>query len=656
MDTIRYKLTASQYIDDLDIELNELSYITHLNADTGYGKSSWVMGSLGISHNIIFAVPQRAQITQLQAKYSHRSDIDFIYGGQHTLSDNPTTIVCTYDQLPSIQAKIFTDQYILVIDEVHKLYQAASYRAEAIAKLLDAVKDERFLGVLTMSATFTSELVPFQIDTWLEVTKSSVLERRIDMRIYNDLAKLEDDVLGGLDAQGIGPTVIRINNKANIQAYQTLLEDRGYSSLAVSRDSQESESVQTMLTRESIAEYDVILTTSLLDEAININDSNVHEVIVFNSRIHPEELKQFVGRFRHCNPNIKLCVLGSLIGGQARELKLLKQSQLAIVKAARELAVVIQQDCDVIQAVRKANATLASLFGFEPLRVNHSQIVANEPAVMASLYKADIQLCYRSVEGLEDTLKDIFPGLTVNIAYVDGGRDVENDADIDAVYDAISAQWCRALATSKQAVNLEAVRITEADGVPEDMPTLIEEVSERFGKDTLEYGILRRWAELNRDVIINTQEAFDVMEKGREAKVWHFHHTAESNLYIQPVLRRLRALPLGTMMTLEDARSFILEALRQVSQQYVPFKDMIASARVPGLAVKRNNHFSVTDRFVRSIFRDYTATPPVRSNNKDKIVFNGIGPFGYQYRLKEPMLPRSSSVARRIRRIRKAVA
>ncbi len=91
METIRYQLNNDQHLSDIHIELDDQAYITHISADTGLGKSSWVMDKLGKQHNVVFAVPQRAQITQLQACYADRDDVTFYYGGH--LDEEPTGII-----------------------------------------------------------------------------------------------------------------------------------------------------------------------------------------------------------------------------------------------------------------------------------------------------------------------------------------------------------------------------------------------------------------------------------------------------------------------------------------------------------------------------------------------------------------------------------
>ena len=108
MITTHYKLEETQYIGDLDMHINPDHFVSHLCADTGMGKSSWVIEHLTQHHQIIFAVPQKAQIIQVQYRYSERTDIDFIYGGHSKLSDFPLHIVCTYDQLASLKAKLYT--------------------------------------------------------------------------------------------------------------------------------------------------------------------------------------------------------------------------------------------------------------------------------------------------------------------------------------------------------------------------------------------------------------------------------------------------------------------------------------------------------------------------------------------------------------------
>jgi len=649
---IHYKLADSQYINDLDLQINPNHYITHLCADTGMGKSSWVMDVLCKQGNIIFAVPQRAQITQLKAKYGNRKDVEFIYGGHSELSENPSNIICTYDQLAAIQAKVFGSHYMLVLDEIHKAYTIGSFRPSAVANIIDAILEHQFSNVITMSATFMPELVPYQIDAWLEVTKTTEVERDIELQLFRSLPSMEDAVIANIEASDAGPTVVRINNKKDIIAYQKVMEGKGLRCLAVNRDLQKSESVSMMLETESIAEYDVVLTTSLMDEAININDEQINELIVFNSKIHPEELKQFVGRFRLCNPSIKVCIPEYMIGGNTRDLELIKRSNVNVVKAAKQLAEVILLDCDTLQTVRKANETLKALFGFEPLRIRHSNIVANDAAIMANLFEADTLLCYQNIAGLKQALGQVFSKLAFKVTEIDAGCSNEGAKRLDDAFASIADQWYVALDNCKDAVRREIARLKQTGKPSEEGVSLLASMIRQFSDESLEYGILQQWHDLHRDVMVDMWEAFDAIERDRGCKAWQFHNSARSNLYIQPILTCLKHLPKGTVMTLPEAKTYILDAFRQVSNAHSNFKELVAESGITGVTVKRNNHYSVTDRFVRGIFRDYTVTPPVRSNNKDKITFNGIGPYGYKYRLVHDK--KKKKTVRHIRRIKRA--
>lgn len=654
MNTIRYQLTDQQHMADANIIINEQDYITHISADTGLGKSTWVMTALAQRYNVIFAVPQRAQITQLEAKYADDGDVSFIYGGHREGIEPTPVIVCTYDQIPYVQSLVYAREYLLVIDEVHKLYQAASYRPDAIANLLDGIQERRFAKVITLSATFTPELVPYAIDTWIEVKGDQVVNRLIDLHIHADLAMLEDAVLNAVMASE-KPTVIRINNKKDIQAYRSVMQARDLRCLAVNRDVQSSNAVQEVLTSESIAAYDVILTTSLLDEAINICDVDIAEIMVLNSRIHPEELKQFVGRFRCCNPVIKLYTLNSLFGGRHTTIHDQRRDKLAIAKVAKQLADLMRCENDIVKAARLANVTLRTMFDFEPLRVNRSEIVANEPAIMASLYRHDLQQCYLSEDTLKANLSKYFEAMSFRIIQTETPADDRNDCLFDRAYDAVDREFQLLVNMCRYDVQGYLKDLPDQSGASIDPLHVLERCQVRYGPQTRQFELFNRWMALSREVFVNLDDGIDAIAKGRERDVWRFHKDVEGNVYIRPVLKHLMQLPLGTVLTLDEARSLLLVSLSQASKKYPPFKEIVQSSHVTGLTVKKNNHFDVSDGFVRKVFRQYTSTAPIRSNNKDKIIFNGLGLFGYQYRLNSLHPQKPKATIRRIRPL-KAVA
>tara|TARA_R110002167_G_scaffold29013_24_gene97071 strand:- start:3063 stop:5045 length:1983 start_codon:yes stop_codon:yes gene_type:complete len=651
MNTVRYQLSQDQYLSDIHIDLDNQDYITHISADTGVGKSSWVMDKLGKQHNVVFAVPQLAQMTQLEAKHAGRKGVSFYYGGH--LDDEPTgIIVCLYNQIDYVLSLVFAHQYLLVIDEVHKIYQASSYRGDHIASLLDVIDQERFSGVVTMSATFTPELVPFTIDSWIDINKGQSVTRAIDLDIYLNLDAMEDGLIDVLTAPRSYPTVVRINNKAEIQVYQRLLEAKGLTCLAVSRNAQGTDAVQEMLTAELVAGYDVILTTSLLDEAVNLNDQHIHDVVVYNSQIHPEELKQFIGRFRCCNPPIRILIPRRCFGGDPVNLEQARQNDLALVRSAQQLAERMLDKHDAMQAVRKINETMFELFQLYPLRICRSQIVANEPEVMAHLYQLDTQQHYLNADSLEAGFRRELGALSFNVTDLTLDADESNDAFFEAAHGSVNDTWYRALHGCKQAVDSAVLELAEQDGQSVDVLAVIDDVRATYDSNSLEADLLNRWTLLHREVLVNSDDAFDVIEQGHEKQVWAFHREAEGNIYLQPVLKHLMTVPKGTRLTLTEARRLILAGLQKASKNHPAFKDLVAMAKVTGLTVKKNNHFSVTDSYVRKVFRRYTATPPDRSNNKDKIVFNGVGPFGYQYKLRDLRTGSVKSGRSRIRRLK----
>jgi hypothetical protein len=653
MKTFYYKLGDKQYIDDLDISINPEHYVTHLCADTGMGKSTWVLDSLTTEHRVLFAVPQRAQITQLQSRYKARNDIDFIYGGHTELSEYPLHIVCTYDQLTSLKAKLNTEYYLLVVDEVHKLYQAASYREGAVLPIIDAIKEKWFEQVLTLSATFTPSLVPYSIDFWLGVLGAVNYERCVELEVFHNLTVMEDALMDNFNIAKRGPTVIRLNNKEAMSVYKRVLEGRNLKCLAVNSDIQAMPDVVNMLKEESIAKYDVVLTTSLLDEAININDEVISELFIFNSCIHPEELKQFVGRFRLCCPKVRIYLLQNRFSGKEVSLDTIQKQTMNKALAAKVLLGDVNTASSPLQAVRKANQMLKEMIGFEPLRYKQSEVIVNEASIMARLYKANIAQCYQNEESLEERLKAVFQRINFNVTYIDRAEgQSESSSCLDMAYDEEEKNRKRILESCKERVMMEIKR------KPTDLKNhqaTVGLLSKLYKVDDLsspERDILKCWHELHLHVLKDLWQAFDAIYLGQDKKIWQFHQAVEKNFYIKPILQSLQKLPIGTHMTMTEAREKILGTLRQVALEKPMFKELVAAAKVKNISVKRNNHFSVTDKFIRSIFRDYTVTPPVRSNNKDKIVFNGIGLFGYKYQLTKEVAE-VAIVRRVIRKVRK---
>ena len=655
MITTHYKLGDTQYIGDLDIKVNPDHYVIHFSADTGLGKSSWIIENLTQHHRIIFAVPQRAQITQLQSNYSERTDIDFIYGGHSQLSDCPLHIVCTYDQLASLKGKLRTQNYMLVVDEVHKLYQAAGYREEAVLTLVDAIKDKWFQQVLTLSATFTSSLVPYQIDAWLEVSRSVPIERHVEFEVFEDVESMEFVLMNSFKRTKYGPTVMRLNNKEAMSAYKQVLEGKNLRCLAVNSDRQSDPEVVKMLKNESIAEYDVVLTTSLLDEAININDEIISELIIFNSRIHPEELKQFIGRFRLYNPKVRICLPKNRLSGKTIDLDSIQKRTLSAAHSAKTLAEAACGDLNPVEAVQKTNQTLKELIGFEPLRFKQSSIIINEASIMARLFKADIDQCYQNENSLKDRLGNIFKALDFQVRHINqsGGRSPFS-AYLASAFSDQEASREELLASCRGKVMDEICLRPISAKSHRDTVDVLDVVYRSIDKSSAEKVIIKCWRDLHQHVLMNMWQAYDAIRLQQEKRIWQFHEAVESSFYVQPLLLSLQQLPKGTQMTLAEAREKILETLRQVATKYPLFKDLVATSSVKGVSVKRNNHFSVTDKFVRSIFRDYTVTAPIRSNNKDKIVFDGVGLFGYDYQLKEnnKNVTKTRKAVRRIRKIK----
>ena len=95
-------ISPDQFLVDLNLSFSKDEKLIHVNSSTGTGKSTLVMETLSKQRKIIFAVPQRVQVTQLLAKYGEEPTTQFFFGGHSDGTPSKRLIVCTYDQLPLI--------------------------------------------------------------------------------------------------------------------------------------------------------------------------------------------------------------------------------------------------------------------------------------------------------------------------------------------------------------------------------------------------------------------------------------------------------------------------------------------------------------------------------------------------------------------------
>ncbi len=327
---IEHVLTEGEYITLSRKELPE-DGMTLLQAGTGMGKSTVVTEQLIYEYDqVILVVPSVIKVQELEQKLPIMPDVtmSFLYGGKK-YEDNcgkHHLIVCTYDKFqPGLIGNYGST--LLVIDECHKMYGAGTYRHRALNKLIEQMKNHGSVShLLTMTATFTPALwgaLQLPQMNLLTYTRKNPMQRQLNLVAlqnggfakYVELIQDRMETIFVKDDQGqvIGlckKVFIRLNNKDNANYLADYFRDYfSLKCLVIDAGSKNNDAVKKIFEEQCIPQdVDVVISTSVLDEGININnpDDDIDSVFIIDRTAHPEEILQYLGRLRHANP---LCFL-----------------------------------------------------------------------------------------------------------------------------------------------------------------------------------------------------------------------------------------------------------------------------------------------------------------------------------------------------------
>jgi len=338
---------------------------TLIQAGTGFGKTKFVMESLTkCSQRLLMLVPSVAQVQQLASLYPS-NDIAYLYGlstAQPNDSLKRKHIIATFDKFPKIRKELgdelLSKEYMLIIDEIHKIWAAGSYRDGAINPMLAAIRNRNlFQKIGFLTATFTDELADLaqlDVDTKVVFTKENTVPRKVSIKVYEkaDPYHWLQAVLQRVDfvkAMKLSAFVlVRLNSKSKQEALKGLYDELDIKALFINSDTMSHPHIQQALANQALpTDYDVIVTTSILDEALNFNnaDSEIDSVHIVNGAAHPEEIIQFIGRFRKASPPV-------FIHLQNVEKKLFAPTSASVEIESEEQAPLLIKDVRILCADR----------------------------------------------------------------------------------------------------------------------------------------------------------------------------------------------------------------------------------------------------------------------------------------------------------------
>lgn len=460
--THKVLLKNRQYLSSGDVS-GQITVVkgqnTLIEAGTGVGKTSMIMdmaGSLSDYQHIIMVVPSVLKVQELESSHpSKYGKIKFLYFYDKKAPTEASfdkkqryIIVCTYDKLDAVLAEFpqgDIKKSLLVVDECHKLYSAGSYRDEAINSLLFTLEKKRFSTVLFLTATFTPhcwDTLKTPLSSIYKVQSESEIQRSLEliMMTKGDQYSFIPLVIKRLEAMRATSQskkiIIRYNNRQKCELLAAMLEKYHHAkTLIVHSKNKDDETVRDLFTSQVIPKNtDVIFCTSIMDEAININNlkDELDSVFIVGKDAHPEELVQFMGRLRKATVPCFMVIHTPMSTDHQIRLDTLRTTYLnknkRFIDKLNKVADLIseifddyqfdmfseeQQQLSIYKKVTLLNETFNQLSGSKLFTVNRGKVQRNSASIAANYYRMDKGNCYENFYYLKARITDLLPTCTV---------------------------------------------------------------------------------------------------------------------------------------------------------------------------------------------------------------------------------------------------
>lgn len=461
MSKIALQLSVNQYLTSFGIKI-EPNKSTFLVAPTGAGKTTFTMEELKAQFKfVLILVPTQAKVMELQHEYSGKakaiSEYLFFCANENpddSLRKFKGVIVATYDKFDRI-IKFMTDSQkkaaLLVIDEAHKLYSAGSFRDDALTPVIWHLQKRSIATSLFLTATKTTELfdqLKIEIDQEIFVKHRNPPVR--DIRVtslpngdqYTAITIIEQKVKSLLKTSDAskgrcGKTIIvRVNSRNKCENMKRYFEQRHKLKCIVvhSKTKNQSEVKAVFETQKIPTGVDIVFTTSIMDEAVNLNNPEIEidSVFILGKQAHVEELVQFIGRLRIANVpcHILLHTGLSKTNQDPKKLHCKHQKRLNdfinrvndIAQALASLAADYKfdyQDNDkpnIYDKVNRMNESLKDWVGCKLFAVYQGKSIQNTASLVSALYLIDASYFYSSFEYMAWRIKQFLPNCKIQFS------------------------------------------------------------------------------------------------------------------------------------------------------------------------------------------------------------------------------------------------
>lgn len=457
-----FQLIPNQYLSTFGIKV-EPNQSTFLVAPTGAGKTTFTMEELRDQFKfVLILVPTQAKVMELQHEYSGKctalSKYLFFCANENpdeTIRKFKGVIVATYDKFDKI-IKLMSDSQkksaLLVIDEAHKLYSAGSFRDDALTPVIWHLQKRSIPTSLFLTATKTIELfdqLKIDIDQEIIVKHQNPPVRNINVTSltngdqYTAIAIIEEKVkdlirLSSDSTQGrCGKTIIvRVNSRDKCESFKQYFEQRyKLKCIVVHSKTKGLADVKEIFETQKIPTgIDIVFTTSIMDEAVNLNNPEIEidSVFILGKQAHVEELVQFIGRLRIANVPCHILLHTGMSRSNdnpeqlhSKHLRRLDDFITRVNEIAKALASLAEdykfdfQDNEkpnIYDKVSRMNESFRDWFDCKLFAVYQGKSIQNTASLVSALYLIDTSYFYNSFEYMVWRIKQFLPNCAIKFS------------------------------------------------------------------------------------------------------------------------------------------------------------------------------------------------------------------------------------------------
>lgn len=488
-------LQNDQYLSDLKLQI-AANQTTLIIAPTGVGKTTFTMEDLHRQFEmVLMVVPTQAKVAELQNEYSDSSNkklYQFFFANQNpdeSIRTHKGVIVATYDKFEKIyklMSQQHKDKTLVVLDECHKAYSIGSFRDEAMNPIIFSLQKREIPNILLLTATFTDELfapLNIHLDHIVKIERTKAIQRHISVRYlkngdhYSHIAFLEKKILqvrkhnkdfcGPIKPKTI---LVRINSREKCERAKRYFSTKhGCKCLVVHSKSKNNQEISDIFENQRIpAGIDIVFTTSIMDEAVNLNnpDFEIDSICVVGKQAHVEELVQFLGRLRTANVPCELLLHTEMNNAaidikkcHGKHLKRMQNYILRVSKVAESMSALMhdfsldflgqiedKEKQSIYDKIKKLNESFNDFIGCKLFTAYRGKAEQNIASLVATLYRMDAAYCYSNYSYFAKRIRDFLPNcilkfvidtMTVTPPYIKEFCDDEKESDQKAYDESI---------------------------------------------------------------------------------------------------------------------------------------------------------------------------------------------------------------------------